>query len=76
MWQSIRPVSRLAYLLALLSCLLRLIRTVKEISFEKLDSYNSEDELEQHVYDEDVWHVFQWVHDTVKHRLEKEHINV
>ena len=58
-------------LLALLSGLLRLIGTIEKLSFKQLYGYNSKYELEPHVHDEDIEHVLQRVHHTVKHSLWK-----
>lgn len=49
--------------------LLGFISTVKETSLKELHSHHSEDEHEEHVDDEDVQHILQRVHHTVKDSL-------
>ncbi len=61
--------------------LLGLIGTVEETAFEELHSHHSKDEHEQHVDNEDVQHILQRVHHTVKDSLkidktEKRHIQI
>ena len=50
-----------------------LISAVEKLSIKKLYSYNSEDELKQYVHDEDIEHILEGVHNTVKHRLQLGH---
>lgn len=47
-----------------------LISAVEKLSIKKLYSYNGEDELKQYVHDEDIEHILEGVHNTVKHRLQ------
>lgn len=49
-----------------------LIRAIEEFALEELHGDYSEDEHEEDVDDEDVQHVLERIHNTVKHCLEYE----
>ena len=57
------------HILALLSVDLAFVGTEEESSFKQLHRDDSKDKLEQDVHDEDVGHILQGVHHTVKHSL-------
>lgn len=50
-------------------CAFGLVCTVEKFPFEKLDCDDSKDELEQHVHDQNVGDILQWVYHTIKHSL-------
>ena len=52
--------------LAIVLRVFAVVGAVEEFSVEKLDSDNSENEMEEHVNDEDIEDVLQWVHYAVE----------
>lgn len=64
---------KLKYLLTFILYMHTLISAVEKLSVKKLYSYNSEDELKQYVHYENIEHILEGVHNTVKHRLQLGH---
>ena len=52
--------------LAIVLRVFAVVGAVEEFAVEKLDSDNSENEMEEHVNDEDIEDVLQWVHYAVE----------
>lgn len=68
-----RDTANTAHLLTFVLYIHTLIGAVEKLSVKKLYSYNGEDELKQYVHDEDIEHILEGVHNTVKHRLQLGH---
>lgn len=45
------------------------IRTIEELSVEKLDPNHGEDEQEEHIHDQDIEHILQGSDHAIKHSL-------
>ena len=57
------------FLLAFFLCVFALVSAVEELSVEQLNGDNSEDKLEQYVYDQDVDDILQWIDNTIENRF-------
>ena len=57
------------HLLALVLRWFALVGTVEEFTVEQLYRYDGEDEMKEHVHDQNVDNVFQRIHHTVENRF-------
>lgn len=60
-------------LLAVILRMFAFVSTVEEFAVKQLDSHDGEDEMEEHVNDEDVKNVLEWVDHAVEYGLQLRH---